>query len=122
VLALPDTALPLPAQRRTTLRAVAAALSDGRLALDAGAEWGAARAALVALPGVGPWTAATIAMRALGDPDAFPAGDLVVRRGAQLLGLPHDRALEGHSQRWRPWRAYAAQYVSSVEGALCRAS
>ncbi|HVM67807.1 MAG TPA: AlkA N-terminal domain-containing protein [Acidimicrobiales bacterium] len=126
VLALPDAALPIPASRRTTLRAVAAALADGRLALDAGAEWGAARATLAALPGVGPWTAALIAMRALGDPDAFPVGDLVVRRGAALLGLPADRGLEAHSQRWRPWRAYAAQYLTSVTtplgGAACRAS
>ncbi len=126
VLALPDTALPVPAARRAAVRTVAAALADGRLSLDAGAEWGAARAALASLPGVGPWTAAIIAMRALGDPDAFPAGDLVVRRGARLLGLPLGRELEQHSQRWRPWRAYAAQYLSSVtaplEGAACRAS
>jgi AraC family transcriptional regulator of adaptative response / DNA-3-methyladenine glycosylase II len=126
VLALPDAALPLPAQRRASLRAVAAALSDGRLVLDAGAEWGAARATLASLPGVGPWTAATIAMRALGEPDAFPVGDLGVRRGARLLGLPPDRGLERHSQRWRPWRAYATQYLwgatSFGEGEIWRAS
>ncbi len=122
VLAMPDDALPVPARRRATLRAVAGALADGRLVLDAGAEWGAARDALASLPGVGPWTAGLIAMRALGDPDAFPADDLGVRRAARRLGLPLGPGLEKHSQRWRPWRAYAVQYLSTLEGATCRAS
>jgi AraC family transcriptional regulator of adaptative response / DNA-3-methyladenine glycosylase II len=56
-----------------------------------------------------------IAMRALGDPDAFPAADLGVRRGAQALGLPASPvALTAHAERWRPWRAYAVQYLWSV--------
>jgi AraC family transcriptional regulator of adaptative response / DNA-3-methyladenine glycosylase II len=129
VLALPDEALPLPAQRRATLRRVATALASGELLLDTGADWASARSALAALPGVGPWTATTVAMRALGDPDAFPVGDLGVRRGAEVLGLPAGTELERHSQRWRPWRAYATQYLwgatpfgSITEEATCRAS
>ena len=53
-----------------------------------------------------------IAMRALGDPDAFPASDMGVRRGAAALGLPATAAgLAARSQRWRPWRSYAVQYL-----------
>jgi AraC family transcriptional regulator, regulatory protein of adaptative response / DNA-3-methyladenine glycosylase II len=67
---------------------------------------------LEALPGIGPWTSDVIAMRALGDPDAFPVTDLGVRRGAAALGLPDARsALTGWAERWRPWRAYAVQHL-----------
>jgi AraC family transcriptional regulator, regulatory protein of adaptative response / DNA-3-methyladenine glycosylase II len=126
LLALPHEALPMPTRRRETLRAVATALDEGRLVLDAGADWDAARAALATVPGVGPWTAATIEMRALGDPDAFPARDLGVVRGARLVGLAPGTELERHSRRWRPWRAYATQYLWGItsfgEGEICRAS
>jgi AraC family transcriptional regulator of adaptative response / DNA-3-methyladenine glycosylase II len=75
---------------------------------------------LRALPGIGDWTAQYVAMRALREPDAFPAGDLGLRRalGAQLgpLGPLGERALEEHSQRWRPWRAYAALHLWSAHG------
>jgi AraC family transcriptional regulator of adaptative response / DNA-3-methyladenine glycosylase II len=61
---------------------------------------------------VGPWTADYIALRALGDPDALPATDLVLRRTARRLGLGADAAaLLAHAERWRPWRAYAAQHL-----------
>jgi AraC family transcriptional regulator of adaptative response / DNA-3-methyladenine glycosylase II len=51
-------------------------------------------------------------MRVFGDPDAFPDGDLGVRRGAEAIGLPADgRALAAHARRWRPWRAYAVQHL-----------
>src|SRR5215211_256875 len=64
------------------------------------------------LPGIGPWTAEVIAMRGLGDPDAFPATDLGVRLAAKQLGLPKDsRALTERSSRWRPWRSYAIQHL-----------
>ena len=71
-----------------------------------------ARRELAALPGIGPWTVEMVAMRALGDPDAFPVGDLGVRRAAEGLGLPAGaRCLTGTAERWRPWRAYAVQYL-----------
>ena len=71
--------------------------------------------ALADLPGIGPWTTNVIAMRALGDPDAFPASDLGVRRGAGLLGIPSTMAaLDRYADSWRPWRAYAVQYLWSV--------
>ena len=63
-------------------------------------------------PGVGPWTVEMVAMRALGDPDAFCDGDLGVRRAAGRLGLATSpAALRARSERWRPWRAYAVQYL-----------
>jgi len=67
---------------------------------------------LLALPGIGPWTAEVISMRGLGDPDAFPASDLGLRMAAKQLGLPTDeRTLLEHSARWRPWRSYAVQHL-----------
>lgn len=104
--------LAMPATRRRTLFALAGALADGRIVLDAGAGRDEARAALAALPGIGPWTVGTIAMRALGDPDAFIAGDLGVRLAAQRLGLPTSpTGLEKASLAWAPWRAYAVQHL-----------
>ena len=78
----------LPGARRRTFAALTTALASGRLDLGPGADRDDARAALGALPGVGRWTLETVAMRALGDPDAFPDGDLGVQRGAGRLGLP----------------------------------
>jgi AraC family transcriptional regulator of adaptative response / DNA-3-methyladenine glycosylase II len=60
------------------------------------------------LPGIGPWTAAYIAMRAFRDPDAMPAGDLVLR---QVTGAATARELEALSQPWRPWRSYAVMLL-----------
>jgi AraC family transcriptional regulator of adaptative response / DNA-3-methyladenine glycosylase II len=104
--------LAVPATRRQTLRALIAGLTDGSLVLDAGCDWGRARQQLLALPGIGPWTAEVIAMRGLGDPDAFPATDLGVRVAAKRLGLAADPgALTERSGRWRPWRSYATQHL-----------
>jgi AraC family transcriptional regulator of adaptative response / DNA-3-methyladenine glycosylase II len=77
---------------------------------------------LRALPGIGPWTAEYIAMRALGEPDAFPTGDLVLRR---MAGDLTSRELERRSEPWRPWRAYAVmllwQAASDERATLARA-
>ncbi len=67
---------------------------------------------LTAIPGIGPWTAQYIAMRALGEPDAFPAGDMVLQRAASTNGAPlSEKELERRSEEWRPWRAYAAMHL-----------
>jgi len=63
---------------------------------------------MLALPGVGPWTANLVAMRALGAPDAFPAGDLGVLRA---LGTKAAQDAEARAEAWRPWRAYAAMHL-----------
>ncbi|KIF71123.1 DNA-3-methyladenine glycosylase [Streptomyces sp. AcH 505] len=109
---LDPEALAMPRSRRTTLTTLVAALADGSLRLGADSDWEQARAELSALPGFGPWTVESIAMRALGDPDAFLPGDLGVRRAAQDLGLPATpAALTARAAAWRPWRAYAVQYL-----------
>jgi AraC family transcriptional regulator of adaptative response / DNA-3-methyladenine glycosylase II len=104
--------LAVPESRRRTLQGLVAGIADGWLDLNVGADWRQARAKLSALPGFGPWTVESIAMRSLGDPDAFMAGDLGVRLAAELLGMPATpKALGDHSQLWRPWRSYAVQYL-----------
>jgi AraC family transcriptional regulator of adaptative response / DNA-3-methyladenine glycosylase II len=99
-----------PAARRATLLTLASAITDGRVRLEDPLP--VVRAALAALPGVGPWTVDTIAMRALGDADAFLAGDLGVVAAAERLGLPtRPRDLERRSLAWSPYRATAVQYL-----------
>ena len=101
-----------PASRRQTLSTLVRALAAGTIDLSVGGDWERAKTQLLALPGIGPWTVAIIAMRAFGDPDAFPASDLGVRRAAAELGLPtQPAALLDRALRWRPWRAYATQYL-----------
>jgi AraC family transcriptional regulator of adaptative response / DNA-3-methyladenine glycosylase II len=104
--------LAFPKSRQRSLISLIRALADGDVVLDAGCDWNRAREQLLALPGIGPWTAEVIAMRGLGDPDAFPVTDLGVRLAAENLGLPADpRPLTDRSARWRPWRAYATQHL-----------
>ncbi len=108
--------LALPRSRRTTLTTLVAALADGTLRLGLDSDWDRARAQLMELPGFGPWTVEAIAMRALGDPDAFLPTDLGMRRAAQNLGLPSTpAALTARAAAWRPWRAYAVQYLWATE-------
>jgi AraC family transcriptional regulator, regulatory protein of adaptative response / DNA-3-methyladenine glycosylase II len=112
VAAVDPAVLAMPASRRTTVLTLARALADGAVDLRPGADPVVALAALGELPGIGPWTVAMVAMRALGDADAFPATDLGVRLAAQAHGLPATpAALRARAERWRPWRAYAVQYL-----------
>ncbi|WP_440082242.1 DNA-3-methyladenine glycosylase family protein [Streptosporangium sp. LJ11] len=109
---LDPTRLALPRTRRATLTGLIAALAAGEIDLGAGSDRRRARAQLSALPGLGPWTVETIAMRALGDPDAFIPADLGIRVAARRLGLPvTPAALTHRAAAWRPWRAYAVQYL-----------
>ena len=105
-------AFAMPASRRRTVHALTQAIASGRVDLGPGADWDQARTALAAVPGIGPWTIEMIALRGLGDPDAFAPADLGVRRAAAALGLPGSpAALTGRAERWRPWRGYAMQYL-----------
>ncbi len=105
----------LTAARARTVRAVAAAVAEGALVIDPGVDRDELRARLVALPGVGPWTAEYILMRAVGDPDAFLASDLGVRRALDALGVASDaRSTASRADAWRPWRAYANVHLWSV--------
>jgi AraC family transcriptional regulator, regulatory protein of adaptative response / DNA-3-methyladenine glycosylase II len=115
--ALDPETLALPRSRRTTLTTLVGALAEGSLQLGLDSDWEKARAQLIALPGFGPWTVEVIAMRALGDPDAFLPGDLGMRRAAADLGLPSTpAALTERAAAWRPWRAYAVQYLWATDG------
>ena len=94
--------------RAQTVLALSRAVADGRVHFRAGQSLDDVVATLVELPGIGPWTAHYIAMRALGHPDAFPFGDLIVRRA---IGDPTPRVEREIAEAWRPWRAYAVLHL-----------
>jgi AraC family transcriptional regulator, regulatory protein of adaptative response / DNA-3-methyladenine glycosylase II len=96
--------LPTPRSRGHALTGLATALASGQVSLDPGAERDRAEAALLTLPGIGPWTASYIRMRALSDPDAFLPGDVGVLKALRRLG-----AVPGEG--WRPWRSYAVHHL-----------
>ena len=112
-------ALPMPRSRALALTGLASALASGELSLDPGAERDRAEAVLLALPGIGPWTASYIRMRALSDPDAFLPSDVGVldalgRLGAIPEGTPRARAARAAAalaENWRPWRSYAVHHL-----------
>ncbi|RKN44487.1 DNA-3-methyladenine glycosylase 2 family protein [Micromonospora endolithica] len=108
VLRVADDGFGMPGGRRETLRALAREVAEGRLDLEPGGDREETRRRLTELPGIGPWTAGYVAMRALGDPDVLLPTDLAVRRGAAALGLPDaPSTLDTYADRWRPWRSYA---------------
>jgi AraC family transcriptional regulator of adaptative response / DNA-3-methyladenine glycosylase II len=114
--------LAMPGSRRRALLGLCAALAANELVLDPRADREETRRRLLALPGIGPWTADYVAMRALGDHDALPASDLGLRRALERLGEdPTPAALMRRAERWRPYRAYGAQYLwSALEPAVSR--
>jgi AraC family transcriptional regulator of adaptative response / DNA-3-methyladenine glycosylase II len=104
------TGLGFTGARQAALRAVARAVIERRLDFNAPAD--EVTECLASLSGIGPWTAQYVALRALGEPDAFPAGDVVLRRIAGGKGAAMStRALEERAEAWRPWRGYAAQHL-----------
>ena len=107
-LASADLAIGIPAARAEAIREFARATASESLLFDGGHDAATCVGRLCAIRGLGPWTAQYIAMRALADPDAFPAGDLALLRAT---GLKTPRELERHAERWRPWRAYAAMHI-----------
>jgi AraC family transcriptional regulator of adaptative response / DNA-3-methyladenine glycosylase II len=116
----PET-LPMPRARARALVAMCAAIAAGDLELRFGADPAEARAALLAMPGIGDWTASYIALRVLGDPDAFLPTDLGIKRALGALGCATDRrAVVALAERWRPWRSYAAQVLWAADGSAVR--
>jgi AraC family transcriptional regulator of adaptative response / DNA-3-methyladenine glycosylase II len=119
--------LPMPRSRALALTGLAAALAGGELSLDPGADREHAAAALLALPGIGPWTVSYIRMRALSDPDAFLPSDVGVLEALARLEAPLGlagsagtgpsararaaRAAAALAQSWRPWRSYAVHHL-----------
>jgi AraC family transcriptional regulator, regulatory protein of adaptative response / DNA-3-methyladenine glycosylase II len=109
VLAEADVAsIGLPRARARTIQEFARFALSRSGAFEGVIDSSALLAELCRIPGFGQWTAQYLAMRALGDPDAFPAGDLGLMRE---LGLKDQRELERRAEPWRPWRAYAAMYL-----------
>ncbi len=96
---------PLPARRAQALRTLAAAIADERIAIDPGTDRDQTEAGLLALPGIGPWTASYVRMRALGDPDVFLASDLGVKKALAAMDGPIDPDM------WKPWRSYATFHL-----------
>ncbi len=103
-----DLAIGIPAARAEAIREFARATASESLRFDGGHDAATCVGRLCALRGLGPWTAQYIALRALSDPDAFPAADLALLRAT---GMKAPRELERHAERWRPWRAYAAMHI-----------
>jgi AraC family transcriptional regulator of adaptative response / DNA-3-methyladenine glycosylase II len=100
--------LGLPKTRAAAIRRLAELVAVGELDLSGSVDPEESLRTLAAVLGIGPWTAAYVALRALRDPDAFPAGDLVLRRTAAKLGVDD---LAARAERWRPWRGYAAMHL-----------
>jgi AraC family transcriptional regulator of adaptative response / DNA-3-methyladenine glycosylase II len=101
-----------PGARIATILQVAQALTSGDLALSFGQTRAELEASLVALPGIGPWTAGYVAMRVLGSPDILLTSDLALRQGAARLGLAAEqRALAARGADWAPWRSYAGMHL-----------
>ncbi|WP_026874207.1 DNA-3-methyladenine glycosylase 2 family protein [Jiangella gansuensis] len=116
VLAGADPAtFPMPRSRRRTLHELTTRLADGSLRLDPGVDRDDAERRLLDVPGIGPWTARYVRMRALADPDVFLPTDLGVKHALAALGLPTaPRAVAELAENWRPWRSYALLHVWST--------
>ena len=94
--------------RATTIQSLAAAVASGRIDLGGVVSNKARRELLLTIPGIGPWTVDYLEMRAFRQPDAFPAGDLAVRKA---LEVTTSNAAVTAAERWRPWRAYAVMHL-----------
>jgi AraC family transcriptional regulator, regulatory protein of adaptative response / DNA-3-methyladenine glycosylase II len=105
----------MPKARARTIQCFARAVRDGQINFEGIVDASEFVSRLCSLPGIGKWTAQYIAMRTLGEPDAFPSGDLGLLRS---LSLENPRELEQRAEAWRPWRAYAAMYLWSHSGEI----
>lgn len=118
----PYRPLRLPTRAVRAITSVAQRLAEGELRVAVDADPAQLRDALLAQPGIGPWTAGYVAMRVLGDPDVWLPGDVALLAGAQRLGvipaeLPRPaahRMLAEHAERWAPWRSYAVMHLWRV--------
>jgi 3-methyladenine DNA glycosylase/8-oxoguanine DNA glycosylase len=101
----------IPGDRAEAIRRFAAAVADQTIRLDGSRPAADVTAMLQELPGIGNWTAEYIAMRGLGEPDAFPASDLGIRRRLSRAGVISVVEIARRAEAWRPWRAYAAIHL-----------
>ncbi|TDE07933.1 AlkA N-terminal domain-containing protein [Jiangella asiatica] len=113
--AVEPSTFPMPRSRQRTLHELTTRLADGGIRLDPGVDRDEAERLLLDVPGIGPWTARYVRMRALADPDVFLPTDLGVTHGLAGLGLPtRPRAVAELAENWRPWRSYALLHVWST--------
>src|SRR4051812_34723554 len=105
------TSVGLTTQRAETIRAFARAVCDGSISFEKIVDSDSFIAQLRTIPGIGPWTAQYVAMRALGDPDSLPTGDVGL---LHAIGVKTSRELEKRAEAWRPWRSYASMYLWNV--------
>ena len=104
----------MPGARVATVKRFAAGLAAGTIRLEPGSGYEETVRELCAIDGIGPWTAEYIALRALGEPDAFPAGDLGLRKALGNGTPASGKAVAEAADAWRPWRGYAAMYLWSM--------
>ena len=102
--------LGVPGRRSAALTAFAGAVASGSLRLDGSEPAATVRTQLLDIPGIGPWTADYLCMRVLHDGDAFPSGDLGLRKAARPASAPA-RTSRSSAEPWRPWRAYGALHL-----------
>jgi AraC family transcriptional regulator of adaptative response / DNA-3-methyladenine glycosylase II len=129
IAGLDPATLPMPLARGRALVTLASALAAGDISLDPGADWEEVGARLLAVAGIGPWTAGYIRMRALSDPDVFLPGDAGLVRALRQLAAAGPAANGGPltgslaAERWRPWRSYATHHLwAALESAPARTS
>jgi AraC family transcriptional regulator, regulatory protein of adaptative response / DNA-3-methyladenine glycosylase II len=107
---LDPASLPMPSKRASAIKLLAAAVADGELGFDMDEQ--AFYEQVIAIPGIGPWTAQYICLRALSNPDSFLHGDLVIRKVAgKILGVRSEKELIDRAEAWRPWRGYAGMHL-----------
>jgi AraC family transcriptional regulator of adaptative response / DNA-3-methyladenine glycosylase II len=107
---LDPASLPMPLKRARAIKLLAVAVADGQLAFDIGEQ--AFYEQVIAIPGIGPWTAQYICLRGLSIPDSFLHGDLVIRKVAEkILGVSSEKEIINRAEAWRPWRGYAAMHL-----------
>jgi AraC family transcriptional regulator of adaptative response / DNA-3-methyladenine glycosylase II len=107
---LDPASLPMPSKRARAIKLLAVAVADGELGFDMDEQ--AFYEQVIAIPGIGPWTAQYICLRALSNPDSFLHGDLVIRKVAEkILGVSSEKELINRAEAWRPWRGYAGMHL-----------
>ena len=110
---LDPASLPMPSKRARAIKLLAVAVADGELGFDMDEQ--AFYEQVIALPGIGPWTAQYICLRAYSNPDSFLHGDLVIRKVAEkILGVSSEKELINRAEAWRPWRGYAGMHLWRV--------
>jgi len=115
VAAIDPGRLPMPRSRAVTLVTAANAVAEGRLDMGVGADRTVAARGLLGVRGIGPWTAAIVALRWYRDPDVLPAGDAGIRRGLAAVGITAPDGLRSSFERWSPWRSHAAVHLWAID-------